>query len=104
MKDEKTDCVSWCAVAKACRFLIALAMAAMLAGCIFAPPKFGSRGYVFPGEEQYERYLQWCVKESAEVAKCCKSWGKPDIIKIGSSGGLLAWDSRQTTLKVGSFG
>ena len=76
----------------------------LLEGCIFAPPKFGDRGYVSRGSAQYAKYLSFCREISLQLDESCRKWGEPDVIKIGHSGGYFAWRNPTVMISVKSFG
>lgn len=76
----------------------------LLCGCVFAPPKFGGRGVVEPGCDQYEQYLANCRNLSPVLDEKCRSLGNPAAIQIGHSGGYFVWGNPQLLVSVGSFG
>lgn len=76
----------------------------LLEGCIFAPPKFGDRGFVTRGSAQYTKYLSFCRKTSPQLDESCRKWGEPVVIKIGHSGGYFAWKNPTVMIIVKSFG
>ena len=84
----------------------ALVVAILLssAGCIFAPPKYGSTGVAIPGSSQYDLYLQNCKARYPELVACCEKWGAPSAIQIGNSGGYFVWRGQQQWLRAKSFG
>ena len=79
-------------------------MGLFLGGCIFAPTKYGARGFVWPGETQYQRYLANCRRLSPNLDAVCARRGDPDIIQVGHSAGIFAWRQPVYLLRVGSFG
>jgi hypothetical protein len=76
----------------------------LLGGCLFAPPRFGARGVVKRGEEQYDLYLTHCCGISDQLREACSRWGTPDVIKIGYSGGYFVWREPTMLISVKSFG
>ena len=76
----------------------------LLCGCVFAPAKFGGRGIVEPGCDQYERYLANCRNLSPILDEKCRSLGNPAAIQIGHSGGYFVWAEPQLLVSVGAFG
>ncbi len=84
--------------------LAILGLGILLQGCFFAPEKFGKRGIVKSGCEQYEAYLANCRELSPELDAYCRVNGKPYAIKIGHSGGYFAWYDPLSLVMVKSFG
>lgn len=75
-----------------------------LAGCIFAPTKYGSRGFVGPDQAQYQFYLANCSSFSPRLREACRLRGNPDVIQIGYSAGIFGWRDPVYLLRIGSFG
>lgn len=84
--------------------VLGLVFPLVLAGCVFAPQKFGGRGIVEPGCEQYEQYLANCCSMSPTLAQKCRERGNPAVIKIGHKGGYFVWANPPLLLSVGMFG
>jgi len=78
-------------------------VAALAAGCLMAPPKYGARGVVTPGSAQFDNYLSACSRRYPLVAECCGKWGPPAAIQIGNSGGYFVWAGQPQWVDVGSF-
>ncbi len=76
----------------------------LVGGCIFAPKQYGSRGFVMPGNAQYQSYLANCRGLSPKLDATCKMRGDPVVIQIGHSAGLFAWRQPPLLLRVGAFG
>lgn len=72
-------------------------------GCIFAPSKYGPRGIVVPGLDQYDSYLKNCRSRYQVLEDSCRKWGDPAAIQIGHSGGYFVWRGRDEWVSVGSF-
>lgn len=79
-------------------------MSAALSGCLFAPEKYGSRGFVGPEQPQYQLYLTNCSSFSPKLREVCALRGNPDVIQIGYSAGIFGWRDPAYLLRVGSFG
>ncbi len=79
-------------------------MSAALSGCLFAPTKYGARGFVGPEQAQYQLYLANCSSFSPELRAACARRGNPDVIQIGYSAGIFGWREPAYLLRVGSFG
>ena len=86
------------------RSIIVFISLLLLEGCLFAPPKFGDRGYFSCGSTQYAKYLSFCRDISGQLDEACRKWGEPDVIKIGHSGGYFAWKNPTVMISVKSFG
>lgn len=84
--------------------LLAAVVCVFLGGCVFAPPKYGGRGIVEPGCEQYEQYLANCCVMSPTLDAKCRERGNPTAIKIGHSAGCFVWKEPPLLVKVGMFG
>lgn len=84
--------------------LFAAVACLVFGGCVFAPPKYGGRGVVEPGSQQYDRYLASCCDLSSSLDAKCRERGNPVAIKIGHSGGYFVWKDPPLLMKVGMFG
>lgn len=81
-----------------------LVISQLIGGCIFAPRQYGSRGFVTPGNAQYQSYLANCREFSPKLDETCRLRGDPVVIQIGHSAGLFAWRQPPLLLRVGAFG
>lgn len=81
-----------------------LVISQLVGGCIFAPKKYGSRGFVTPGNAQYQSYLANCRGLSPKLDATCRLRGDPVVIQIGHSAGIFAWRQPPLLLRVGAFG
>lgn len=79
------------------------ALCAFVAGCVFAPAKYGPRGIVVPGVDQYDSYLKSCRSRYQVLDDSCRKWGEPAAIQIGHSGVHFVWKGRNEWVSAGSF-
>lgn len=82
----------------------AAAITLVLAGCVFAPNKYGSSGIVTPGCEQFDKYLAACCQRYPVLADSCERMGTPAAIQIGNSGGYFVWHNQMQWVKVKTLG
>ena len=85
------------------RKTLCIVLSLAFAGCVFAPDKYGARGIVTPGSEQFDRYLANCRRRHVVLDQCCEHMGTPSAIKIGNSGGYFVWRDQQQWVCVKSF-